>query len=597
MAWHSPLHSLLAAAGRWHAASITRRFFEAVRCATATQDRLLAELIARNAVSDFGRKHGFDRIRTYADYTAAVPPHSYADIAPCIDRVRNGETDALFGPGQAILMFALTSGTTAQPKYIPVTQRVLDDWRAGWNIWGLKALLDHPGCMLRHIVQVTSPMRDHDAPSGVPCGAITGLLAATQKRLVRQYYTSPLAVAGIADPVAKYYTIMRLAIPKDVSWLVTANPATLLLLARTADEHREQLIRDIHDGTLTDSLPVDDDIRGALRKRLRPDPACAKRLEAAAHRHGHIYPRHYWNVGFVAHWTGGSMGLYASQFPKYFGKVPARDIGLIASEGRMSVPLEDGTPSGVLAVTSQFFEFIPAGEYGSASPKFLRSHELHDGQEYFLVLTNASGLYRYDIGDRVRVTGWMDEAPLIEFLCRDAHTSSMAGEKLTEDQVVEAMATIRDPSGATIDQFVLAPRWAEGDKNGTGSIFAEEQSGLGSRPGVAPTGSSAEIEPVPFFWGPRYRLYVEVSTMRHFDRLAERLDEALCKVSVEYDSKRKTLRLGPVELAELPAGFLAARDRKLREERSRTSEQFKHQYLLPKPGLDEDLNAAATLRH
>jgi len=579
MAWRSPLHSLFAAAARWHAASITRRFVEAVCHATATQDRLLADLIARNAASDFGRRHGFDRIRTYADYTAAVPLCSYADIAPYIDRVRNGETTALFGPGQSVLMFALTSGTTAQPKYIPVTQRVLDDWRAGWNIWGLKALLDHPGCMLRHIVQVTSPMRDHDAPSGTPCGAITGLLAATQKRLVRKYYTSPLAVACIADPVAKYYTIMRLAIPKDVSWLVTANPATLLLLARTADDHREQLIRDIHGGTLTDALPVDGVIRDALRKRLRPDPACAKRLEAAAHKHGHIYPRHYWNVGFVAHWTGGTMGLYASQFPKYYGKVPARDIGLIASEGRMSVPLEDGTPSGVLAVTSQFFEFIPVAEYGSAKPTFLRSHELHEGQEYFLVLTNASGFYRYDIGDRVRVTGWMDQAPLVEFLCRDAHTSSMAGEKLTEDQVVEAMKTIRDPSGATIDQFVLAPRWVEGEENGTGSISEGERN-----------------EPVPFFSTPRYRLYVEVSTTRHFDRLAERLDGALCKVSVEYDSKRKTLRLGPVELAELPAGLLAARDRKLREQRSRTSEQFKHQYLLPKPGLDEDLHAATTLR-
>ena len=74
--------------------------------------------------------------------------------------------------------------------------------------------------------------------------------------------------------------------------------------------------------------------------------------------------------------------------------------------------------------------------------------------------------------------------------------------------------------------------------------------------------------------------------------IAARLDDALCQVSVEYASKRQTLRLGSVKLAVLPPGLLADRDRRLRQQRSRTSEQFKHQYLLPRPGLDADLDYA-----
>ena len=70
------------------------------------------------------------------------------------------------------------------------------------------------------------------------------------------------------------------------------------------------------------------------------------------------------------------------------------------------------------------------------------------------------------------------------------------------------------------------------------------------------------------------------------------MDESLCRVSVEYASKRETLRLESVELSELPVGFLTGRDSQLKQERSRTSEQFKHQYLLPKPGMDDDLEAA-----
>jgi hypothetical protein len=249
------------------------------------------------------------------------------------------------------------------------------------------------------------------------------------------------------------------------------------------------------------------------------------------------------------------MGLYAPQLAHYFGEVPSRDIGLIASEGRMSIALRDGSPEGVLAVTGQFFEFIPADEYGTVSPTVLCTHEVREGEEYFLLLTNASGLYRYDIGDRVRVTGWSGEAPVVEFLSRDAHSASMAGEKLTEDQVVLAMQRacydgIRGPSSiseASIE-FVLAPRFDD---------------------------------------PPHYRLYVETGA----PVTSEQFDAALCAVNGEYAGKRRSLRLGMVRRVELPAGALARRDAALRAARSRTAEQFKHQYLLPKPGLDADLAA------
>ncbi|HWL95610.1 MAG TPA: GH3 auxin-responsive promoter family protein [Phycisphaerae bacterium] len=538
-----------------HAGLTTRAFFKAVRRATATQDQLLREILDRTAQSRFGREHGYANVRGYDDFRRQVPIRNYDAIRPYIDAVRNGDVGALLHPAEKILMFALTSGTTAEPKYIPVTPRTLDQSRRGWNIWGLKSLADHKGTFLRHIVQVASPMNDHLAPSGVPCGAITGLLASTQKWLVKRYYTSPLAIAGIVDARSKYYTIMRLAIPKDVAWLVTANPSTLLLLARTAHEHREQMIRDVRDGTLWNELAVDPKIRHAIAPRLQPEPELARHLEQIIAGTGTLYPKDYWNLGFRAHWTGGTMGLYEAQFPKYFGDAPARDVGLIASEGRMSIPIEDFTATGIAAVTTQFFEFIPTGEYGSADPIVLRGHELREGEEYFLVLTNHSGLCRYDMGDRVRVTGWFDEAPMIEFLSRDAHTASMAGEKLTEKQVVDAMQRVFKGTAAP-SLFVLSPRFEE---------------------------------------VPRYRLYIEHDSTSALDHLPDHFDDALCNVSIEYASKRESLRLQRVELAELPAGFLTEREKRLRRQRSRTAEQFKHQYLLPRPGLDQELEAAARL--
>lgn len=547
------LDSLLARVARFHAEGMTRAFMRAVQRATDTQDRLLAGLLARSRDCEFGRQHQFDAIRTYDDYRSRVPVQRYEAFERYIDRMRHGELGVLVARGERILMFALTSGTTARPKYIPITTRVLAECRRGWNVWGVKALIDHPGSVLRGIVQVTSPKRDHVSPGGIDCGAITGLLAETQKRLVRRFYTSDPVVSRIRDSVAKYYTIMRFAVPRDVAWLVTANPSTLLILAKTANEHRARLVRDIHDGTINGEFDVPTDIRVALRRRLRPDPDTARRLERICLQHGTLYPKHYWSLKFRAHWLGGTMGLYESQFPQFFGQLPARDIGLIASEGRMSIPVDDHTPAGILSVETQFFEFIPAQRYGEAAPPTLRSHEVEPGGEYFLVLTNASGLYRYDIGDRVRVVGRVGQAPVIEFLSRDAHTASMAGEKLTEDQAVLAMRRVYGGDAGAASTFVLAPRFDD---------------------------------------PPRYRLYIESAEARRLANLADRLDRELRAVSVEYAQKRDSLRLGAVEVFELEDGAMASREQRLRRERSRTAEQFKHQYLLPRPGLDEELERA-----
>lgn len=541
---------------RRHAEKVFARFMAATRRAATVQEAVLAAHVRRNAESEFGRDHHFDRIGSVADFRTRLPILRYQDFAPYIDRVRNGRIDALFGGRQRVRMFALTSGTTDQPKYIPVTDEFLQTYRRGWNAFGIKALLDHPAAFLRGIVQVTSRMDESRTPAGIPCGAITGLMAATQKRLVRKYYTTPPCVAQIDDPAAKYYTIMRLSVVRDVAFLITANPATQLKLARTADEHREQLIRDVHDGTLWSELPVPPAVRAELSPRLRADRDRARQLESLAARHGALLPKHYWNLAFIANWTGGTMGLYLQHFPAYFGDVPVRDIGLLASEGRISVPVEDHTPAGILDAESHFFEFVPKDRMDEANPPTRLCHELEIGQEYFVLLTTASGLYRYDIGDLVRVVGYEGQAPLIEFLSKGAHTCSLAGEKLTERHVVEAMNRAAASMGLPLCAFVLAPRWGD----------------------------------LPY-----YTLHLEAQgcTVERLSTLGRRLDEELGAVNIEYASRRRSLRLGPVRINVLPDGFLAARDHEQAEARRRGNEQYKHRYLYCRPGEDADLACGA----
>src|SRR5262249_3414712 len=162
---------------------------------------------------------------------------------------------------------------------------------------------------------------------------------------------------GIKDSYAKYYVTLRFSMHRDIGMLIAANPSSLVSLARTGDEWKDDLIRDLYQGTISPNIDIPDDIRAALSRRLRPEPKLAPKLEAVSDRHGTLYPRDFWSSSpfLIGTWTGGSVGAYVRHLPKYFGQAPVRDIGLVASEGRMTIPLEDGTPSGVLDIQSHYF--------------------------------------------------------------------------------------------------------------------------------------------------------------------------------------------------------------------------------------------------
>ncbi len=91
--------------------------------------------------------------------------------------------------------------------------------------------------------------------------------------------------------------------------------------------------------------------------------------------------------------------------------------------------MSDGTPSGVLDVTSHVFEFIPEEEGDRPNPTVLAAHELQEGRTYYILLTTAYGLYRYNIFDVVRCTGYFNKTPLVEFLSKGANFAISPGKR------------------------------------------------------------------------------------------------------------------------------------------------------------------------
>src|SRR5262249_36009711 len=238
-------------------------------------------------------------------------------------------------------------------------------------------------------------------------------------------------------------------------------PSSLVSLARTCDESKESLIRDLYQGTINRRMGIPDDIRAKLSRRLRPEPELARTLSAVADRTGTIYPRDLRGSSpfLIGTWTGGSVGAYMRRLPMYFGQAPVRDIGLVASEGRMTIPLADGTPSGVLDVQSHYFEFLPEEESDSVRPTVLSADEVELGCRYFILLTTSYGLYRYNICDLVQVTGFHNGTPLVEFLSKGANFSNVTGEKLSEYQVIKAMAELCRSFDLKLTSYSMAPCW------------------------------------------------------------------------------------------------------------------------------------------
>lgn len=528
----------VARAAAMHAGRHVRGFLRAHQRTEQVQERLLRRLIGAGG-GRFGREHGLGRVRSYSDFVSAVPVGDYETHRPYVERVLAGEVEAMFDPGSKIVMFAVTSGTTGAPKHIPVTSRFLRNYRRGWNVFGLRALKDHPQAWLREIVTIASSACESLSPAGIPCGSISGLLAERQKWIIRKMYPVPRPAREIHDPLGKYYTILRASIARDVGMLATANPSSAIRLAETGRDYAERIIRDVRDGTLRPPEPLPGQLAGQFA--FRPDPRGAKRLQSLLDRHSELLPRHYWRLGLLCHWMGGTVALYLPRVREFFGDVPIRDVGLLASEGRLSVPLADGTSAGVAEITSNFLEFIPADQVGSARPDVLRAHEVQVGQEYFVLLTNWAGLWRYDIDDRVRVTGRFGQSPVFAFLSRGLHTCSITGEKLTEHQVVEAMDRAGGGLGAPAETFVLQGHFAH---------------------------------------PPYYELSLECDGKADADVLAERLDRALRELNLEYDSKRNSGRLGGVRAACVPEGSFARQERRMIAERRGRAEQYKHKYLL-----------------
>jgi hypothetical protein len=135
----------------------------------------------------------------------------------------------------------------------------------------------------------------------------------------------------------------------------------------------------------------------------------------------------------VSCWGDGPAEPYARRLAQALPHATLQRKGLIATEAIVSIPFGDCHP---LAIGSHFFEFVDA----RGRPHL--ADALSPGEEYDVVLTTGGGLYRYALGDRVTVTGWVDATPSIAFAGRSDRVSDRFGEKLSDGFVTTVLSQI-----------------------------------------------------------------------------------------------------------------------------------------------------------
>jgi len=449
---------------------ILHRLDQASENAVNVNQSLLMRIVKDNQDTEFGKKYGFARITDPDCYRKKVPLSSYDDYETTIQRMmEKGEKNLL--TSYPVSYYAITGGTTGASKYLPVSDR------------GIQTFVDYASSITKAVIsEYYQNTKLHDEPAGfsltllnvfkknLPDGSQTGCISAScinQDVLdILQYLrTTPKEAMCSEDMTNPKYLHAFYALSERNVTIITGPYIPILLdLVNYILAEWPHLVEDIRKGQIDPALQIPQSMRDALQARLKPNPERADELEREFSKgFDHAILRRIWpNLSSVAMIWAGNFSSYARKLQKYTGRsIPYYTTAYSSSEGTFAVARHPHDQYYVMTPDTCFFEFIPiddqAGKDENSEPATLLMDEVQEGRDYELVITNQSGLYRYRMGDVVRVTGFYNESPMITFQYRTKNVISIVGEHFTEDHLFSAIKGFERRTGINIIDYCMYP--------------------------------------------------------------------------------------------------------------------------------------------
>jgi hypothetical protein len=394
-----------------------------------SQEKWLFKLIETAKDTEFGKKYGFDSIKSAEDFAEKVPIHDYEGLKNYIARMMRGERDILW-PGE-INWYAKSSGTTSdKSKYIPVPYTNLYHNHIGGS-WDSLALLYHnrPNSEIfkrKNLVMAGSYTTLPEYPQ-TKFGDVSSILVAHMPAIGRAFYAPESDVALIANFEEKIAKIAEVTSESTDIGMFGGVPTWIIVLFRMILEKTGK----------------------------------SNMLEVWPHLQVYMHG----GVGFEP---------YRQTFKEL---IPSDDFVYQeiynASEGYFGAQCDlDKNDILMMADNGVFYEFIPMEEWGKEHPKTLTLANIEIGKNYALVISTNNGLWRYQPGDTIQFTRKYPHC--FQISGRTKQFINAFGEEVMVGDTDRALAETCRQTNCVMAEYTAGPVYFSGDRGKGGHEWVIE---------------------------------------------------------------------------------------------------------------------------
>ena len=378
-----------------------------IRNPLLAQQKTFDFLIQKAKSTDFGREHGFNKIKDYKDFQASVPIRDYEGHRVYVDKMLEGAISVLW-PGKP-LYYAKTSGTTSGVKYIPLTK----------------------DSMPTHITAARDALLNYIYETG-KTNFVNG------KQIFLQ--GSPTLKSKNRNVIGRLSGIVAHYVPKYLQ--KNRMPSWETNCIEDWETKVDAIVRE----TLTENMSLIAGIPSWVQMYFE------RLIEKTGIPVGNTFPDFSLFV-----YGGVNYEPYRPLFEKLVGRKLDSIELFPASEGFFAYQDQQNDKGLLLLLNNQiFYEFIKADEFGEQNQKRYTLGEVELNVNYVLILSTSAGLWAYNIGDTVCFVSL--EPYRLVVTGRIKHFISAFGEHVIGKEVETAMQQACQESDIQVKEFTVAPK-------------------------------------------------------------------------------------------------------------------------------------------
>lgn len=437
------------------------------------QEELFKKLVSTAKDTEWGIKYDYRSIKSIQNFTDRVPISTYSDLKPTIDRLMNGEQNLLWP--EETKWFAKSSGTTAgRSKFIPMSASAIEEchYKGGKDIISIYFSMYPDSTMFegKNLVMGGSGAMEEISNASFYVGDLSAILMQNLPFWAQFRRTPSIEIALMDEWESKLELMAESTLDHDVRSISGVPSWMLVLLKKILKKSKKSNLKEVWP-----NLEVF--FHGGVK------------FEPYREQFDHIIPKEemiYLNT------YNASEGFFGIQDQK-----DSDDLLLLLDYGI-------------------YYEFLPVREMERGSTKVRQLFEVEKGENYAMIISTNSGLWRYMIGDTVTFTS--TDPYRIQITGRTVNYINVVGEELIIDNAERALVVACSKTGAIISEYTAAPLF---DENNVTHQWLVEFEKLPDNP----------------------------------DFFSDTLDNALKSLNSDYEAKRyQSLVLKPPIVEQLPKG-------------------------------------------